>query len=63
MPCLRVYVVDLKANAHAASTGVELITLGEAKDWKYSDCNYGQIQYDINSCGVLSLLAFFRTVM
>jgi len=57
---LRVYV-DWKANVHAASTGVDINTLGEAKDWKNSDCNW-QLQYDINSCGVLVLLAVFRAV-
>ena len=41
--------------------GVDINTLGEAKDWNYSDCN-GQVQYDINTCGVLVLLAFFRAV-
>ena len=57
---LKVYI-DLEATAHAASTGVDINTLGEAKDWNYSDCN-GQVQYDINTCGVLVLLAFFRAV-
>ena len=33
---LRVYI-DLEANTHAASSGVDINTLGEAKDWKYSD--------------------------
>ena len=55
---LRVYI-DLEANAHAASTGVDINTLGEAKDyWNHTDCN-GQLQYDKNSCGVLVLLALF----
>ena len=54
---MRVYV-DLEANAHAASTGVDINTLGEAKDWNHTDCN-GQLQYDKNSCGVLVLLALF----
>ena len=54
---LKVYI-DLEAKAHAASTGVDINTLGEAKDWNYSDCS-GQVQYDINTCGVLVLLAFF----
>jgi hypothetical protein len=35
---LKVYI-DLEAEAHAASTGVDINTLGEAKDWNYSDCN------------------------
>ena len=55
---MKVYI-DLEAEAHAASTGVDINTLGEAKDWNYSDCN-GQVQYDIYTCGVLVLLAFFR---
>jgi hypothetical protein len=57
---MKVYI-DLEAEAHAASTGVDINTLGEAKDWNYSDCN-GQVQYDMNTCGVLVLLAFFRAV-
>ena len=55
---IRVKKRVLKAEAHAASTGVDINTLGEAKDWNYSDCN-GQVQYDMNTCGVLVLLAFF----
>jgi hypothetical protein len=31
----------------AASTRVDINTLGEAKDWNYSDLN-GQLQYDLN---------------
>jgi hypothetical protein len=58
---LKVYI-DLEAEAHAASTGFDINTLGEAKDWNYSDCNGQQVQYDINTCGVLVLLAFFRAV-
>ncbi len=43
---LKVYI-DLEAEAHAASTGVDINTLlGEAKDWNYSDCT-GQVQFDI----------------
>ena len=42
----RVYI-DLKTKAHAASTRVDINTLGEAKDWNYSDLN-GQLQYDLN---------------
>jgi hypothetical protein len=53
--------IDLEAEAHAASTGVGINTLGEAEDWNYSDCN-GQVQYDMNTCGVFVLLAFFRAV-
>ena len=59
---MKVYI-DLEAEAHAASTGVDINTLvGEAKDWNYSDCSTGQVQYDINTCGVLVLLAVFRAV-
>ena len=57
---LKAYI-DLEAKAHAASTGVDIInTLGEAKDWNYSDCSTGQVQYDINTCGVFVLLAFLE---
>jgi hypothetical protein len=51
--------IDLEVEAHAASTGVDINTLGEAKDWNYSDCN-GQVHNDINTRGMLVLLAFFR---
>ncbi len=39
--------IHLEAKAHAASTGVDINTLGGAKDWNYSDCSSGQVQYDI----------------
>jgi hypothetical protein len=52
--------IDLEAEAHAASTGVNINTLGEAKDWNYSDCNGQVVQYDMNTCGVLVLLAFLE---
>ena len=40
---LKAYI-DLEAKAHAASTGVDINTLGEAKDWNYSDYSSGQVQ-------------------
>ncbi len=58
---LKVYI-DLEVDeAHAASTVVDINTLREAKDWNYSDYN-GQVQFDINTCGLVVLPAFFRAV-
>ena len=54
---LKAYI-DLKAKAHAASTCVDINTLGETKDWNCSDCN-GQVQYDMNTCGVLVSTCLF----
>ena len=53
--------IEFEARAHAELSGEDTTNLGHGNDWTYVEF-VAQAQSDKYNCGVLVLLAFFRTV-
>ena len=55
-------LIDLEATTYAASSGVDISTMGIGNDWAYVEF-IAQQQQDTYNCGTSVLKAFFRTVV